>query len=225
LSSSLCQNVRGGTQLFAALLALVLLLGGVLWFNLAFVAASLLAAPYAGRVFCGWLCPLGAFLERLLPPVSRQRRFQRRPVLRYSLLVVFLVAFGYLFLRPVAGLPSSLLLMGTMFVMGTLTAWLWSPRAWCGHLCPWGTLADVLSSRARWRLAIAGDCRHCGACVRACPVGSLLAAAVKDRRRSALGLVGPGCVRCLRCQAVCPSGAIDFVRVVRAGGERVARTA
>jgi ferredoxin len=50
-----------------------------------------------------------------------------------------------------------------------------------------------------------GTCRHCGLCVKLCPVGHLT-------MTSAQSIVSQGdsCILCQRCFAYCPSGAITI---------------
>jgi DNA-binding transcriptional ArsR family regulator len=69
-AKSMYQHIRNTTQLFGIILSALLLGLGVYYFNILFVIGALAAALFAGRVFCGWICPNGAWLDHVIRRIS-----------------------------------------------------------------------------------------------------------------------------------------------------------
>jgi polyferredoxin len=80
------------------LLATTAMLAGRVWIG-GFILAgiTILLTLLLGRVWCGWICPLGSLLEWISPSASHQRQTKREPStrwrkLKFLLLVVILLA-------------------------------------------------------------------------------------------------------------------------------------
>lgn len=152
-----------------------------------------LAAVAAGPLFCGWLCPAGAFPEFLGRIVPDRFKFDFRGKvdivpLRYGFFVGFLFApfvsssiccsfcnFTHMqnLVSAVFGDFSGYALWSTMGVLA-LTLWIVplglftkGGRGWCMFLCPAGTtmgLASHLTSRFGWAARIRPHDGACTAC-------------------------------------------------------------
>lgn len=176
-------------------------------------------ALMAGRVWCGWLCPLGTLLELCPSPLQKRPRpgwFEAKYAL---LLATLIVAGGGLslaagiaplallvrFLDVVAGkcgtsLSAVVLLALPLVLILALNGL--ASRFWCWALCPLGALLGIASRLAPIRLRIGESCTGCGLCVALCPAGAITA----DGGRPSIAF--SECILCLRCYESCPKGAV-----------------
>ncbi len=194
--------------------------------------ALLAAAALAGRVFCGWICPLGGLIDLLDLAASPLRRLARRALRRrrpagrpagrpvplltdlppsvflLGLLVpsLFLAPPVLQFLHPNVWAVRiiSLVPMGLAFAGLLAVAALVNRRLWCRFVCPLGALYGLLGRVAPLRLRIAG-CSRCGRCD-GCPMG----AADSASRR----VLGHQCILCFDYEHRCP---VEGFRFGRAG--------
>jgi len=149
-----------------------------------------------GRVFCGWVCPLGT-LQQLVSWVAGPRkrksvernRYRRWFSLKYLLLTALLVwaalganHAGWLDPLPLlhrgvaAGLrplwhggvvPGGWVAFGLL--ASILAASAWMPRFFCRALCPSGALIGLFSRLAPFRIRRHGStCTDCNLCLMAC---------------------------------------------------------
>ncbi|WP_027717952.1 4Fe-4S binding protein [Desulfovirgula thermocuniculi] len=181
------------------------------WLPLAVVLATLLA----GRVFCGWLCPVGGMLAILeKAKLGFKRPAARVPLLealRYPwlalLLALWLAGSGWpLLLTPYALLGHELAriwsgrvpyLLLVLLAVGII----FFPRFWCVYLCPSGLFFSLLGAVRLWRFTAGGACTGCGACAKVCPSLS---------REPCPGGSGSQCLVCGRCREACPVGAVSW---------------
>lgn len=156
----------------------------------------LLATLLLGRVFCGWVCPLGT-LQQLVSWLAGPRRRLRprlnryRPwfAVKYLVLLVLLVLaaagadhLGWLdpiplLHRAVAsglrpwwhGTPAPGGWVAFGLLLAILLASAWMPRFFCRALCPLGATLGVAARLAPLRIRRDGDaCTGCTLCTFAC---------------------------------------------------------
>lgn len=189
------------------------------WLALGLVVASSLVA---GRVFCGWACPIGALQDALAwlarrlygrrgpypwqPPrrLDRALRWLKVGVLGWVLwasltaLAPPLAAFcPYRALFEIG--RFSLFSLGLMGLLALCSMMI--ERFWCRYLCPLGAVLALFNRLSPWRPRVHAEaCRQCGRCARICPAGI-------DPLRDGTGHAE--CLRCYACADGCPvSGAV-----------------
>lgn len=205
----------GPTSLFFCLLLIVV----SLWF---------------GPLFCGWLCPAGAFseyLSRLLPDKYKINWAQLVPLvpLRYGFFLGFLgsiilglgipcsycnyyaleIFVGYLHTGQL--LNSSLSLLMT-FVVSNILLGLFTKggRGYCNLLCPVGTMCSlmhVLGQHVPGAFGMQVDnnkCVGCGLCSKKCP---MQAVAITQGQAQ---INRHHCIVCGQCRQACPRKAIAY---------------
>ncbi len=212
----LLDKIRFSIQIFIIILAVFLLITGVIYFNILFIIASLLLALLFGRLFCGWLCPLGFWTERIMGRItsdSELPEFFKTKTFRYLFTIVFLTTFVSLwYFFPFERFLFPLLLMGAMFGFATILGLFSFDKAWCAYICPWGVLSSLLGKYAPYQLGIRGECQGCEACVEACPIDEVPAQAVKEKESKEVPNLPSRCIRCLECSRACPNDSIDVIK-------------
>jgi len=209
--------------------------GGRQWLGeFAWGLLALGLAVAGGRVWCGWLCPLGTLLD-IVP--SRGNNHYKPEVpegwrrIKYYLLVgsVIAAAIGgaaMLMLDPITLLYRTAAvflspelngivtergytvfnIMSAVLLATVLVLNAVRTRFWCRYLCPLGGLLGLVSKLAfRQHWVSESVCQSCHRCMTRCPTGT-----IQQSRRYASD--PDECISCLICVDVCPTGAARFSR-------------
>lgn len=203
----------------------------VAWFPM---LAAVLLAVGLGRVFCGWICPMGSLVELsdlIVSPIRRRNPLAMGSPRPRSTLVRFPPSLFFLGMTIVgiftnAGLlpflhPSvwtvricSLSVLGLVFLGLVLAASVFGRRLWCVYLCPLGALYGILARFPMPRLTIR-RCARCEACDR-CPMQAADAA-----RRTVLA---HQCTLCFAFEHDCQVAGFAFTLRPRLRQPGVSRT-
>ncbi len=193
----------------------LVIIGGIWYPYLGFIVPvvmvmGMVGGLFRGRFICGWGCPRGGFLERVMARLSLHLgipAFLRRYDVRWPL---FALLMAFMVWRLSLD-PSSPEHWGKVFwLMCTITtglgivlAVLFAPRTWCSF-CPVGTFASTVGGHKR-PLQIDPGCRGCKICEKACPLHLQIA---KDAEVG--HLTDRDCLRCGECIAACPVKVLHF---------------
>jgi len=183
--------------------------------SLVFLVPTILTLVF-GRVFCGWVCPMGGVQELIHAPKLRfkvpQRLDRGLNLLKYFVLVAFIIIvvvtgknvwgeyepFKVLF-NFTGGLIASILLAAVLF------ASLFVERFFCRYLCPYGAFLSILSRFSLLRLKVDKEkCVNCGQCTRGkCPMGAI------SKKDGECPVINSGkCIKCNECESCCNKKAI-----------------
>lgn len=198
------------------------------WLVLGIVVVIGLAA---GRVFCGWVCPLGLVQDLLHKiPVRKIALPRFLGYAKYGFLAVTVIAVAYWFGKermfffcnfcPTATLQVVIpgLVMG-QDVLSTLSLLLrfavlalflvfaaLNHRSFCKVMCPIGAMVALTNKFTLFRIRVNdGKCIRCSKCDKACPM-DVKVMRCGDSGRSVNR--DAECIECLSCQAACPVKAI-----------------
>lgn len=185
------------------------------------VGIPVITAILFGRLFCGWVCPMGAVQHFVYRKESgkKGRLFNVSPrlhnVLRYGkyvILVALIIAvvvtqtkvcesidpFKALFNIQLLLIPTSILvvLMAISLVVGF---------PWCKYVCPLGAFLALFSKFTLFKVKIGDKCTNCKACHMVfCDYMAIEPGEVKPEINQL------ECTRCGECISRCPYDAMEF---------------
>lgn len=206
------------SQLLMALLLPIVVVGGYFCPRLGFIVLGLITlfmilASQRGRFYCGWLCPMGAFHERILSLVSLKRPIPAVLKSSWFRWALFVVMMGLMTFRLVQA-HGDVLATGSVFrfmwIVSTSTAiglgLYFKPRTWC-VVCPMGLLQGV-SSKNTYLLTVEETCVQCKKCQKVCPISTYPGAYKPDEGAAQIPSVD--CLRCSNCVTNCPKKVLSF---------------
>lgn len=191
----------------------IFLVGG---FNIFLLGFSLLCALIFGRLWCGYVCPLGFYQEILslfrkklhLPAIRIPQKV--KPFLRpakYIILIYFLLGMAFfnfhpvMYIRPDLAVSDSALALWEISVFGIVTGvCFFNERFFCKY-CPLGTLRGFANKISFGRIKKKGSaCTHCRACLESCPMD------IKEiyEERGKTDVTHSDCIYCMKCIEACP---------------------
>ncbi len=187
------------------------------------IAIIMLAVPVFlsliwGRIFCGWICPLGAVQEL----IYAQKTTWRIPVsadkiLKY-LKFILLLCFGFFSWQTTRNIWSEYEPFKVLFnfdgssvaiaiLVLTLLLAVFIERVFCRYICPLGAILSITSRIAPYKITPqTSACKSCGKCTGGvCPTHAITKAAPESKQ---LEVDNSECIKCLRCVDECRFKAI-----------------
>ncbi len=194
------------------------LLGGVL-------TAAIIYTLVRGRVFCGWVCPLGLLTElanwigdktglRRRAPLTRQMpRYGKIIAAALVLLASALVSMPvFELISPVTALPRLFVLgvgIGVWLLCAIILVELFFPgRLWCTSLCPVGGLYEVLGLVGFVGIRNHEGCIQCDRCKQVCLADERILDEVITGTKTAVS--AGDCMVCGKCVAACPEKTLSW---------------
>ncbi len=201
---------------------------GIVAGGLLLYIALFLVSLVAGRLWCGWLCPMGACQELCQPVMKRTVPDGWRNTIKYGVTVLWLGMLGYSFMKaggisavdPFYGTVSGisitslqiLMIVVIIFSSIVIVAFIAGRRGFCHVLCPIAAIMVAgrkIRSLVGWpALELTGEgdrCIDCGKCSKKCPMGLDVQGMVrKDSMEHA------DCILCAACADTCPRQAITY---------------
>jgi len=185
-----------------AFVALVII--GKVQFWMALFLLGVAMSMLWGRLYCGWACPMHAFMSgiawlkrKLGIKDTRTPAFIKKPAVRIAVVIVFIGSFAFLMISG-RQIPVLLILLG----LSAFVTIVFSESMWHRYLCPQGAILSVTARVSKNGLYIAPNCIGCGACARLCP-----AEAIVKKERYAVQT--NECIRCGKCETACAAKAIQ----------------
>ena len=196
------------------------------WYGLSLVTIG--ATLVFGRVWCGWICPLGAILE-LFGKKGRLMKRQGWRYVKYGILFVLILmsimgSMAFLWFDPITILirglagtvdpaigetlsgfekPGRINIVAVIPLLIVLGLNLIERRFWCRYLCPLGALVGLVS-KVSWlkRRVNTFSCVQCGECAGICTMGAIESDGFTSDPAE--------CIVCMDCAVPCPQRAITF---------------
>jgi polyferredoxin len=140
-----------------------------------------------GRIFCGYVCPLGAVQElasiiRFKPKLDYDRKFwKKKNYLRWGFFVayaIFSAIWGLeltLFMNPINGFlifwtPFNLMIFVAFLIfILIIPISIFIYRPYCRFFCPFGALAFLFGKVSPLKIRRTPYCTECGICEKICP--------------------------------------------------------
>ena len=195
-----------------------------------FFGVALLATVVFGRFVCGWGCHLVA-LQDLCGWIMKRLGVRPRPfrsrLLVFGPLALAIYMFVWPSLRrawgatpdPFPGFSNHLVTSGfwetfpgplfavlTLAVCGFAAVYFLGAKGFCTYGCPYGALFAAADSVATGRILVSDACNQCGHCTATCTSNVRVHEEVKHHGM----VVDVGCMKCMDCVSVCPTGALRY---------------
>ena len=197
-------------------------LNNLYWYSLVAIAVGL--TIFAGRFYCGWLCPFGAFLE-LLYRVPIQLKISAiadrllKSVKYVNFLILVLIAFVLANNVVAVYLAGVIEPFATFYELhGDVISWTWLmmvlagsiaiPRFYCRYFCPLGAFFALVSGLSALlgvslaKVELPGDdCKGCRLAEKECQMS-----AINYREKLNRPQVSRSeCIMCNSCAEKCPA--------------------
>lgn len=185
-------------------------------YRLIVLLISLLSALLFGRLWCGYVCPLGFYQEILsflrkntrIPSVHNAKKVQL--LVRVLKWIVFA---GFLFSVVFWGLRPSIYIRPDQLFTNVRTSVWWliltgifiglcfvQERFFC-KICPLGTLRGIFNRGSFSRIRKNPQaCTHCRACLECCPMD--IESIYLEREKK--DVTHSDCIYCMKCIEACP---------------------
>ena len=199
-------------------------------------AAMLITSPFLGRLFCGWICPMGGLQECLFAVNDKAPKQGWRNRIKYVIWTVWITAVTCCFVFrkgtirvdffymtdhgiSVSQIGNYIIYYGVITLV-LIPAVLFGKRIFCHYFC-WMAPFMILGVKiTRFlhlpRLQIVAkqeECVSCHLCEKNCPMAVPVTEMIQEGKD-----FGAECIQCGSCIDHCPKGALSYGLKVNAPG-------
>ena len=193
------------------------------------MASLTITSFFNGRYWCGNFCPHGSLFDRIILPVSRNKKIPdilKSKIMMMGVFLIFMAIFTmrilnvsqswgtYDFLDKLGSLFSNTYLV--VLILGGALATFINPRTWC-QICPMGTLQKLsyklgkalnIAKKTEKKIVISNQekCCKCGKCAKVCPFQ--LTPYMEFSNDNKFDNIN--CIKCSTCVVNCPLGILSF---------------
>lgn len=202
---------------YSFIVLILMIVASLFDFRFALAAIFCMLSPivisfFAGRFWCGNLCPRGNFFDRVMRKIAAKREvpglFKSMPF-RLAVFAFMMTMFAMGIRKNWGNLAGIGFVFYRMIVVTTLVgivfSFIWNERAWCSF-CPMGSAAALISRLRKHPkvLKVNDKCISCGKCGKVCP------SRLHPGRYKGGAIEEIDCLRCGKCAEVCPKNAVSF---------------
>lgn len=188
----------------------------------------LLGSIFFGRIFCGWLCPMGGLQECLGSVNEKTPKQGWRNYIKIVIWIVWITAVILCFVFrkqeitidffymtdhgiSITEIYNYVIYYGVIFLV-LIPAVLFGKRVFCHYFC-WMAPFMIIGIKIRQVLHLPGlhvrleekNCISCGKCNKSCPMGLNVVELGKDGHD-----LGTECIQCGSCIDHCPKKALSY---------------
>lgn len=187
------------------------------WVGLWCVGLLVITLVY-GRVFCGWMCPMGTLVDMIDKVIgAKSKYYPLRKIKYYLLFVFFITALGGVstvwVLDPMNIASRLLSTLSALKVVDLETAFLLflfivalekflGRRAFCRILCPLGGMLAFISRYSFYQRKLDSSCTYCTLCTKGCKMMAIGDNPADYNRQE--------CIQCHDCQSSCHPDSIEY---------------
>ena len=189
------------------------------FFSLIPAVIMIIAAIFFGRIFCGWVCPMGLIQD--FSSFGKKKKWipEWFRLIKYAILLgglILPVFLDWTFLEWLTPLPLFTQALVpfrvgiswthggiAIFILSVIFSAVSEKRAWCRYICPLGAVLSLSSIFKYLRMRVEKDkCINCLKCDKHCSMG------VMDVENQSGLRWDTECILCINCRDLCPTNAI-----------------
>lgn len=188
----------------------------------------LLGSVFFGRIFCGWLCPMGGLQECLCSVNEKTPKQGWRNYIKIAIWIIWIAAVILCFVFrkqeitidffymtdhgiSITEIYNYVIYYGVIFLV-LIPAVLFGKRVFCHYFC-WMAPFMIIGIKIRQILHLPGlhvrleekECISCGKCNKSCPMGLNVVELGKGSHD-----LGTECIQCGSCVDHCPKKALSY---------------